>query len=251
MLELRAPRTGRPLVIGHRGASGEAPENTMAAFELAVAQGADLIELDIQLTADGIPVVMHDFSVDRTTEGSGLVKDLSLEAVRQLNAAAKFPGGFAAQRVPTLDEVLEWAKGRVPVAIEIKGGPIHYPNVESRVLQIVERHEVEASVMVISFDHAVLLRLKRMKPRVATGVLFACAPVEASGLAMAAHADALLPHWSNLSPRMVEDAHDNGIAVSTWAVDEERDMAWVVSMGVDAVATNYPGRLVALRKGDG
>lgn len=246
MLSLHSSHPGRPFVIGHRGASGEAPENTMASFELAVKQQADLIEMDVQLTSDGILVVMHDFAIDRTTDGHGLVKERSLSQMKELDAAARFPGGYQRQSVPTLDEVLDWAHSRVPVAIEIKGGPIHYPGIEARVADAVARHSMVDASVVISFDHAVLLRLKRTYPAVATGVLFACAPVSASGLAMAAHADALLPHWADLSPEMVEEAHSNGLAISTWAVDEERDMGWVLSMGVDAVATNFPGRLTSL-----
>ncbi len=147
-----------------------------------------------------------------------------------------------------MDEVLDWARCRIPVAIEVKSGPIHYPGIESKVAEAVARHSIVDSIMVISFDHGVLLRLKKVNPAIATGVLYACAPVAPSALAMAAHADALLPHWADLGPDMVEDAHFNGIAISTWAVDEERDMSWVISMRVDAVATNFPSRLVSLLK---
>src|SRR5690242_17990088 len=92
VLSLRAAKPGRPYIIGHRGASGEAPENTMSAFALALSQGADLIELDVQMTADGVLVVIHDFAVDRTTNGQGLVKDLTLQDLRGMNAGARFPG---------------------------------------------------------------------------------------------------------------------------------------------------------------
>lgn len=248
MLSLRSDRPGRPYVIGHRGASGEAPENTMASFELAVEQQADLVELDVHLTSDGVLVVIHDFAVDRTTDGHGLVMDLTSAEVRGLDAAARFPGGFRRQVVPTLDEVLEWARGHVAIAIELKSGPVHYPGIESRVAETVERHGMSDNTVVISFDHTILLKLKRAFPGIATGALYACAPVSPSSLAMAAHSDALLPHWGDLSRDMVEDAHMNGLAISTWAVDEERDMGWVMSMGVDAIATNYPGRLVNLMR---
>ncbi len=246
MLELIAPRPGKPYVIAHRGASGEAPENTMASFELALAQKADLVELDVHVTADDALIVMHDFAVDRTTDGHGLVREMTLAQIRGLDAAARFPGGFSRQAVPTLDEVLEWSGGKVPVAIEIKSGPVRYPGVEARLAEALAKHGLVDAVMVISFDHGALLRLKRMDPRIATGVLYACAPVAPSSLAMAAHADALLPHWGDLGPEMVEDAHANGLAVSTWTVDDEREMAWAASMGVDAIATNFPGRLARL-----
>lgn len=246
MLNLRTTTGGRPHVIGHRGASGEAPENTMASFELAVSQRCDLIELDVQLTSDEVLVVMHDPAVDRTTDGRGLVKDFTLAEVKRLNAAARFPAATDAERVPTLDELLEWAAGRIPVAIEIKGGPIHYPNIEGRVVEAIRRHRLTDSIVVISFDHVTLLHLKQLAPEITTGVLYACAPVQPSSLALAAHSDALLPHWADLSKEMVADAHEHDLAISTWAVDGEMELRWVLSMGVDAIATNYPSRLVKL-----
>jgi glycerophosphoryl diester phosphodiesterase len=218
----------------------------MASFELALLQKADLIELDLQVTSDGTLVVMHDATANRTTDGHGLIKDMSLAEVRSLNASAHFPGATSAERVPTLDEVLEWAAGRIPVAIEIKGGPIHYPDIETRVVEAIRRHGLADFTAVISFDHRVVLRLKRLEPEIATGVLFACAPVQASSLAEAARSNAILPLWTDLSVEMVADAHEHGLAVSTWAVDGKDEMAWVVSMGVDAIATNYPARLVGV-----
>lgn len=218
----------------------------MASFELAVQQKADLIELDVQLTRDEVLVVMHDPAVDRTTDGHGLVKDMTLADVRQINAAARFPTATGRAEVPTLDEVLEWATGRVPVAIEIKGGPIHYPDIEGRVVGAIRKHGLPDSTVVISFDHVTLLRMKRLAPEIATGVLYACAPVQPSSLALAAQSDALLPHWADLSREMIADAHEHGLAISTWAVDGEQELRWVLSMGVDAIATNYPSRLVRL-----
>ncbi|MCL4531937.1 MAG: glycerophosphodiester phosphodiesterase, partial [Actinobacteria bacterium] len=201
----------------------------MASFDLAVRQKADLIELDVQLTRDEVLVVMHDPAVDRTTDGRGLVKDMTLAEVRRLNAAARFPAATGPERVPTLDEVLEWAAGRLPVAIEIKGGPIHYPDIEGRVVGAIRRHRLSDSTVVISFDHVTLLRLKRLSPEIATGVLYACAPVQPSSLAIAAQSDALLPHWADLSEEMVADAHEHGLAISTWAVDGEQELQWVLS----------------------
>lgn len=248
MLDLRAPKPGRPFVIAHRGASGEAPENTMAAFDLAIRQGADVIELDVHVTADSALIVMHDFAVDRTTDGHGLIKDLKLADVRSLDASARSSLATAAQQVPTLDEVLDWAHGRVPVAIEVKSGPIRYAGIESKIAQRIAHHSMADEVVVISFDHSLLLRMKKVDRRIATGVLYACAPVEPSTLAMAAHADVLLPHWADLNGAMVEDAHECGLAISTWAVDDERDIGWVVSLGVDAVATNFPERMARIVK---
>ena len=123
----------RPLVIAHRGASGSAPENTMAAFSLAVERGAEVVELDVQMTADGYPVVIHNATVNRTTDGTGLVREKTLAELQTLDAGSWFETRFAGERVPTLEEVVTWARGRVALAIEIKNTPFHYRGIEASV----------------------------------------------------------------------------------------------------------------------
>lgn len=246
MRSLRPSRPGRSLVIAHRGASGDAPENTLAAFRLAMEQGADMIELDVQLSADGHLVVIHDPTVDRTTDGRGLVSDLTLEQIKALDAGSGFSPAYAGEKVPTLDEVLDWAASRIPLAIEIKNGPIYYSGIESKIVDALRSHDAAGSCLVISFDHNAVLRVKQLSPETATGVLFACCPVSPASLAAAARADVLLPHWSNLTPEMVRSVHSRGLAVSPWVIDDEREMRRALSLGVDGVATNYPGKLASL-----
>jgi len=245
MLDLRHNPSGRPWVIGHRGASGEAPENTMAAFRLAVEQGADLIETDVHLSADGVPVLIHDPTLDRTTDGHGPVSCYTMAQLKELDAGSWFSPDFAGERLLSLDELLDWASGRVPVSIEIKNGPIHYPEIEQIVLGSLRRHDMVRSAIVISFDHPTVWRLKQLCPELICGVLFACCPVSASILATQAGADCLLPHWSNLSRAMVEEAHALGLAVSPWVVDRDEELEFVLAVGVDAIATNFPGRTLS------
>ncbi|HEX2923127.1 MAG TPA: glycerophosphodiester phosphodiesterase [Chloroflexota bacterium] len=251
MIDLRSALRGRPLVIAHRGASGEAPENSMAAFQLAIEQGADLIETDVHLTADGQLVAIHDHSLDRTTDGHGLVREHTLAQIKSLDSGAWFAPSFSGQKVLTLDELLAWAANRIPVAIEIKNGPIYYEGIEERVVETIRRHGMERSAMVISFDHAAVKRLKRLSGEVLGGVLFAGTPMRASNLAIEAEAEAILPNWASITPEMVADAHDRGLAVSTWVTDETAEMRWVLAHGVDAIATNRPGRLAALLQSQG
>ncbi len=244
MFKLDASLRQAPLVIAHRGASREAPENTLASFVLAVEQGADLIESDVHLTADGIPVAIHDPTVDRTTDGHGLVMSLTLRQIKALDAGVRFSPRFAGERILTLDELLEWARGRIPVALEIKhDGPFYRPEVVPEVVGALRRHGMVHSAIVISFDHAAVLQAKEICSEVAGGVLLACAPVDAASLALSARAESLLPHLSNLSATMVARAHEKGLAVSPWVADTEEEMRWALSVGVDAVATNCPGRL--------
>jgi glycerophosphoryl diester phosphodiesterase len=246
MLDLRSAQRGRPLVIAHRGASGEAPENSIAAFQLAIEQEADLIETDVHLTADGALVAIHDHALDRTTNGHGLVGEHTLAQIEVLDAGSWFEPRFSGQRVLTLDELLAWAANRIPVAIEIKNGPIYYEGIEERVVEAIRRHGMERSTMVISFDHSAIERLKRVAPGILGGVLFAGTPVHASSLALEAGAEAILPNWASVTNKMVADAHERGIAVSTWVTDEVAEMRWIMAHGVDAIATNRPGRLAAL-----
>lgn len=235
--------TGRPRIIAHRGASGSAPENTMSAFRLAVKQHAELLELDVQVTSDGVPVVIHDPTVDRTTSGRGKVGAMSLAQLKTL----RIETGGEPEVVPTLDELLAWASGRVPVALELKrDGPLVHPEVVEKVVASVVSHRLEGLCAIISFDHALVRQARELCPRLAGGVLFACAPILPARLAEDASAQAILPHWTSLDARMVREAHEAGLAVCPWVADGEDEMRWVLSLGVDAIATNHPARLAAL-----
>lgn len=247
MLRLDSASRKGPLVIAHRGASGEAPENTLASFTLALEQGADLIETDVHLTADGVPVAIHDPTVDRTTDGHGLVLGMTLAQVKALDAGIRCSPRYSGERVLTLDELLDWVKGRAPVVLEIKhDGPYYRSEVVATVVDALRRHDMASSAIVISFDHAAMLEARGLCPELATGVLFACTPVNPASLAVEARAGALLPHLSNLTPRMIAQARSQGLAISPWVADSEDEMRWALSLGVDAVATNYPARLAAL-----
>lgn len=249
MLDLRSTTLGRPWIIGHRGASGEAPENTLPAFRLALEQGADLIETDVHLTADGALVAIHDHTLDRTTNGHGMVGQLTLSQIKELDAGSWFSPEFAGERVLTLDELLEWAAGKTAVSIEIKNGPIYYPEIEDRVIDVLRRYDMVRSAIVISFDHAAVLRAKQHCPDLVTGVLFAGTPVAASTLALQAQADCLLPHWSNLNRGMVEEAHAHNLAISPWVVDRQEELGWVLAQGTDAIASNFPGKVLSWLQG--
>jgi glycerophosphoryl diester phosphodiesterase len=236
---------GRPRVFGHRGAMGHAPENTMASFELAVAQGADAIELDVHLTADDEVVVIHDHRLERTTDGRGIVRELTLEEVRAADAGARFDARFAGQRVPTLDEVLAWARDRCILDVEIKGGPAPYPGIEARVIDLIRRHEMQDRVLVISFDHPTVRRVKELAPELAAGVLYSGRPIDPVPLARPAGADALMPYWANLAADDVERAHAAGLSVHPWATSEPEEIGRLLDMGVDSVCSNHPDRVVA------
>ncbi len=237
----------RPQVIAHRGASAQAPENTLAAFRRALALGVDAVELDVHLSADGEPVVLHDSIVDRTTDGTGLVRDLALAALRRLDAGRWFGEAFAGERIPTLAEALDLLRG-VRVIVEIKNGPIYYPTIAERVVAVT-RTVGHPAVTISSFDHPVLLEVRRADPAADTAVLFMGRPVDPVALAAAAGARRLHAHWMWVTADMVAMAHQANLAVEVWPVDDPAHMAHVAALGVDGIITSYPDRLQAILAG--
>jgi glycerophosphoryl diester phosphodiesterase len=237
---------GRPLVIGHRGACGYRPENTMASFELAAELGADWVELDVHLTRDGRLAVIHDPTLERTTDGHGLVKDHTLAELARLDAGAWFGPEYAGERIPTLDAVLAWARARGRgVDVEIKNGPVFYPGIEAAVVAAVEDAGMVEHVLVTSFDHRAVERVRRHRPRLRTGVLYSGRPKDPVGLARAVGAEVVLPHWAYVVADDVRRAHAAGLGYATWATSDPVVLDRLVRRGVDAVATDHPDVLVA------
>lgn len=245
MLEQEVRNTGKILVLGHRGALGHAPENTMASFELGWELGADMLELDIHLSRDGELVVMHDGDVSRTTDGDGRIKDMTLAEIKKLDAGITFDPRFKGQRVPTLPEVLSWAQGRIPLVVEIKGDPHPAPGIEEKLLAAVEEYGMMDEVMIISFHHPVVKRVKEITPEAATGILYTGRLADPVGAAEAALADSLRPHWAYWTREEVEEVHNAGLIAHAWNADGEELMEYLVGLGVDSIGSNYPDRLRA------
>ncbi len=230
-------------VIGHRGAMGYAPENTMISFAKGLELGADIVEFDVHLSKDNQVIVMHDHTVNRTTDGTGLIKDMTLAELKLLDAGAWFAPEFAGERIPTLDEVLNWAKGKTKVAIEIKNGPVYYKGIEERVLDALRTYDVVESAMVISFDHHSVRKIKELEPRLTTGILYVARPVDDVSLAAAANADVIMPNWAYVTQNVIDNAHRAKLVVLTWLLNDTADMELMIALGVDGIGTNYPDRL--------
>lgn len=238
-----------PYVIGHRGAAGYAPENTMVSFERGLALRADAIELDVHPSSDGHLVVIHDPLLNRTTNGTGLVSSYMLAQLKELDAGSWFDPSFADARIPTLIEVLEWARGRTKIVIEIKQGPIFYPNVEELLVAALDQTGMRADVLVISFDHHSVRKLKDLAPDVMTGVLYAGRVVDPVALAQSANADALMPFWALLTREEVDTAHAAGLFIAPWG-ERDQDYRFILATGVDAVAADFPDRPRAVLDGE-
>src|SRR5205823_7605161 len=162
-------RSGRILLGGHRGNADECPENTLTSFRSAIELGVDVIELDVHRSEDGALPVIHDHLLDRTTDGSGLVRDYSMAELKRFDAGSWKDPRFKGERIPSLDEVLTVAKGRVGVAIEIKNLPLPYAGIENALVKAVKDAEMVHDVVVISFDHRSIKRIAELEPKILTG----------------------------------------------------------------------------------
>jgi glycerophosphoryl diester phosphodiesterase len=233
----------------HRGASGHAPENTLAAFALAVELGADGVELDVQLTSDREMVVIHDETLDRTTSGAGWVKDLTLAEIKALDASYGRTG-FAGEKVPTLREVFDLLKPTdLTINVEIKDSVIPYFGLGDAVSQLVDEYDLGHRVVLSSFNHCSLAWLRQNGSMVKTGVLFGDVLFEPWNYAAQIWATALHPAYSYADYvfNLVEEAHNALLDVNVWTVNEPEDIERMIDRGVDAIITNYPERVVQAR----
>lgn len=236
----------RPFVIAHRGASGIAPENTLAAFEAAIAAGADGIELDVAPCATGELMVLHDDCVDRTTNGSGQLETMSFDALRVLDAGAWFGPEFVGERIPTLAEALDLAAGHVWVNIEIKGSHLRDATIADRIVALLRARGNRDRVLVSSFNPAILWRMARMAPQIPRALIYSpnLAFYLAHGWARYLVAPAALhPHMSLVNDAYMRSAHRRGYQVNVWTVNAPEDMRRMIALKVDGIITNEPARL--------
>jgi glycerophosphoryl diester phosphodiesterase len=227
------------LNIAHRGASGAFPENTVCAFRAAIDAGAEMCELDVQLSRDGAIVVIHDETVERTTDGKGEVAELTLEELKRLDAGAKFKGGpFKGAQIPTLDEVFSVTSGKCGLNIELKAGGL-----EHQVAQIMQARNALADSIVSSFDWEYLKNIQQLHFNIRVGLLAEEKPVDLMMNAVAMRAHSINPRWDMVTSDLCKAAHERGLKVYTWTVDADARMRALIACGVDGIMTNYPERL--------
>ena len=233
-----------PAIFAHRGASAHAPENTLAAFELAIRQGADAIELDAMLCASGEVVVIHDETLERTTDGQGLVSETPLEVLRQLDAGSYFDPAFGGQRIPTLEEVLESVGGRIYINIELKNYTTPRDPLPERVAALVERFGLEESVLFSSFNPWTLRRAHARLPRVPLGLLttpgWTGRVLNGPLGRLVVPYEALHPERRSVTPALVAAAHRRGARLHTYTVDDPAEARYLFALGVDGIFTNDP-----------
>jgi glycerophosphoryl diester phosphodiesterase len=236
----------RPLIFGHRGASAYAPMNTLPAFQLAADQGADGIELDVWLTRDGVPVVLHDMEVNATTNGRGYIASMTLSQAQALDAGAWKDARYAGTRIPTLDEVFAAVGGKFKtINVEIKSEAGMIEGVEGAVAAWGSRHALAERVLVSSFDPRVLQRFRAVAPQVAIAFLeFSNTLDEAYSLMNLVPHQARHPHFSQVDAAYMSRARANGWRVNVWTVNDVDEARRLRDLGVDGIVTDAPDVMV-------
>jgi glycerophosphoryl diester phosphodiesterase len=224
--------TNTPLLIAHRGASDDAPENTLAAFDLAIEHGADGIEFDVQLSADGVPVIIHDSQLERTTNGTGFVQAHTAAALQALDAG----GG---QGVPTLDQLFESTGRRLLYNVEIKNWSLQDRGAEAAVAACIQAHNLAAYVLVSSFNPWALRRARGHLPaQVPLALLYMAGPLQFGRYLFQGEADH--PHYALVDQSYMAWAARHKRRVHVWTVDDPVEMQRLVHLGVHAIITNRP-----------
>ncbi|MBD3919168.1 glycerophosphodiester phosphodiesterase [Paenibacillus sp. PR3] len=233
------------LNIAHRGASAYCPENTMAAFQHALDLGATGIETDVQMTSDGHLVLIHDESLQRTTGSSKLVKDVTLDEMKQLDAGSWFDPAFAGERIPTLRELLELVKTHegILINIELKNGVVLYPGLEEAVIEEVRFQGMGERVILSSFNHYSLVLCKQLAPEIRTGILYMEGLYEPWEYAARIGANALHAYHYAVLPEWTTQAAERDIVYHPWTVNELDEMKRLLEAGVAGIITDYPDRL--------
>lgn len=222
---------GKVLKIGHRGAAGHAPENTLASIEKAISLGADLVEVDVQRTSDGHLVIIHDKRVDRTTNGAGSVSGMSLRALRELDAGA-------GQRVPTVEELLQTAHGRVGLILELKT-----KGLAEQVCKTVQLSGFTGQVIYASFLHDEVRAIREVDSRAMTMALFGRLPHDPVMAAQNAKATHIGFSYITVTQSMIKICHQRGLVAFAYTVNDRQDIETVMSLGVDGIVSDFPDRL--------
>lgn len=233
-------------VFAHRGFSASYPENTMLAFEKAIETGCAGIELDVQLTRDGEIVVIHDETVDRTTNGKGKVRDYSLGELRRLDANQRFAGKYGFHPIPTLSEYFEAVRDKNLITnIELKNGICPYPGLEQKLIAMVKAFSLEEKVLYSSFNHQSLLTMRALSPGCEIALIVSCWMIRGGQYCRNCGADYLNPRSCFLTAENMDELRENGVKAMAWTVDSPEEMKRLASAGVDSLITNEP--LLALK----
>lgn len=238
------------LVIGHRGDGGSAPENTLTAIEKGIKAGANMLEIDVHQTSDGVVCVMHDKSVNRTTNGQGRIKDLTWNEISQLDAGSWFSDEYKGESVPSLAQVIEKIDGRAQLLIEIKNGTPYYPQIEEKVVSIVKQYQAERWCVIQSFHMDILQRIHQLDPNIRLQKLaFFTIPALRFSFDLSFHffhqeqesfIESYNLNYLFVTEKLIRRLHKEGKKINVWTADSPGVIRKMVNMGVDGIITNHP-----------
>ena len=219
-------------IMGHRGAPADEPENTLSSFRRALAVGVAAVEMDVQLTKDGRLAVIHDETLDRTTNGRGPLRDFTLAELKNLDAGRGEP-------IPSLEEVFDLVQGKADLVVELK-----QPEAAGALLDFFQKRRAFEGTTVVSFWHPAVKALKQAEPRLNTGVLLVGCPADPVGLARAARAGTLALNFRYVNRELVDAAHQQDIKVMVWNIDDPDTLTPYLAMDLDAICTNRPHEII-------
>ncbi len=227
--------------MAHRGWSSRAAENTVKAIKMAADEKKIYsIEMDVQLSKDGVPVIIHDFSVDRTTNGNGYVRDLTLAQLKQLDAGSWFSPEDKGEQIPTLEEVLEIVKGKTKLNLEIKTAGGLYEGIERKVIELVQKYSMEKDVVLTSFDHCVIKKANKMSANIETGLIIYGNPPLIKEQLASIGARTLSMAFPYLTKELINrDLVD--VPIITWTANSKEEVNFIKSISTEIeICTNYP-----------
>jgi len=234
------------MIYAHRGARGYTPENTMAAFQKALELKADGIELDVQMTKDGELVICHDHTIDRTSNGSGWIRDFTLQELKQFDFGSWFGESFVGIKIATFIEFFTWyVKTPLHLNVEIKNGPAIYEGIEEKLVHIMKtiapkEFDLYGRLNISSFYHPSLCKIKELDNHFKTGVLFSCYPVDVLSFIKQTNADYLHSHWHYLDAKWIKIANDAGIGVNSYTVNTLEEFNFVKKLNIQGIFSDYP-----------
>lgn len=235
-------------IFAHRGSAGTHPENTMVAFAAALKAGADGIEFDVQLTKDQVPVIIHDETVNRTTDGDGWIKDFTYEEMITLDAGSWFAYSFQGATIPTLVELLEWAVNTpLLLNLELKSGFVRYPGIEKIVLECIAKYDLKDRVIISSFNHYSLLESHRLDPKVETDILFMEGLYEPWNYAKRIGASGLHCFLPVAVPELLVGAYQANMPVRPFTVNEDAHIQGLIRGGCAGIITDWPEKAINIR----
>lgn len=227
-------------IFGHRGYSGKYPENTMLAFEKAWQCGAHGVELDVQYTADGELVIIHDEKIDRTTNGKGLVRSYTLAELQKFDASYIYKD-YGFNPIPSFEEYCKWVRDKDLITnVELKTGVYPYPGIEEKVLKLLQKYNLEDRVIISSFNHFSIMNMKKIAPHLKYGLLSETWLIDAGKYTSALDVPCYHPLFHNLTDEVVAELKAHNLEINTYTVNEAEDIRTMLAKGIDSIISNFP-----------